>query len=99
MYSTIATTSSLVIARTDIRQGQAQLLVELVPSDLGEIVAAGIEEHRLQQGARRLGRRRVAGTNLMVDVDERRVLVDDFRIFHIERRRDELRHFEHLNRR
>ncbi len=56
------------------RQGQAQLLVRLVATDLGQVVALGVEEEVLQQRLGALAGRRLAGTQLAVDVDEGVVL-------------------------
>ncbi len=52
------------------RRVEPQLDVELQPSDLGEIVLAGIVKHPLEQGRRGLDRRRVARALLPVDLDE-----------------------------
>ena len=51
--------------------GLAELLVDLVPADLGHVVALGVEEEVLEQGLRALGRGRLARTELAVDVLER----------------------------
>jgi hypothetical protein len=47
-----------------------QLLGDLVAPDLGHVVALRVEEEVLEELARRVGRRRLAGTQLAVDVDE-----------------------------
>ena len=56
------------------RQLEAQLLVDLVPADLGQVVALGVEVVVLQQRLRGLARRRFARTQLAVDVEQRLVL-------------------------
>ncbi len=43
-----------------------KFLVELVSADLGQIVAAGIKKHRIDQAVRTLDRERLAGTDLLV---------------------------------
>ena len=48
-----------------------ELLRHLVAADLGLVVALRVEEEVLEQRARRVGRRRLARTQLAVDVDER----------------------------
>ena len=48
-----------------------QLDVELHAADAREIVLARIEEHAVEQGGRRVQRRRIAGTQLAVDFDQR----------------------------
>ena len=48
-----------------------QLDVELQPAHPREIVLAGIEEHAVEQGGRRVQRRRIAGTQLAIDLDQR----------------------------
>ena len=81
------------------RERHAQLFVELVATDLGEIVAARVEEHRLHQRSRRVGRRRVARTDLVIDVEERGLAIDDLRVFVLERRRDVAVYIENFDRR
>ena len=53
----------------------AELLVDLVASNATEIVFLRIEEEPLEQGARVRNRRRIAGTQLAIDVLERFFLV------------------------
>ena len=60
-----------------------ELLRDLVPADLGLVVALGVEEQVLEQRARRVGRRRLARAQLAVDVDER--LVDARGVVLVER--------------
>ena len=55
----------------------AQLLVDLVPADLGQVVALVLEEQVVQQGLRALLGRRLARTQLAVDVQQRLVLAAD----------------------
>ena len=50
-----------------------ELLRHLVAADLREVVALRVEEEVLEQRARRVGGRRLARTQLAVDVDERLV--------------------------
>ena len=54
--------------------GQAELLVDLVAADLGQVVALGVEVVVVQQRLGRLARRRLARTQLAVDVEQRVVL-------------------------
>jgi hypothetical protein len=56
------------------RLRQAELLVDLVPADLRQVVALRVEVQVLQQRLRRLARRRLARTQLAVDVEQRLVL-------------------------
>ena len=56
------------------RQLEAELLVDLVTADLGQVVALGVEVVVLQQGLRRLAGRRLARAQLAVDVQQRLVL-------------------------
>ena len=56
------------------RQLEAQLLVDLVPADLGQVVALGVEVVVLQQRLRGLAGRRLARAQLAVDVEQRLVL-------------------------
>src|SRR6185503_19292105 len=51
-------------------RGAVELLVELVAADPTEVVAAEVEEQALDQGAGVVTRRRVAGAELLVDLDE-----------------------------
>ena len=53
---------------------QAELLVDLVAADLGEVVALGVEVVVVQQRLRGLTRRGLARTQLAVDVEQRVVL-------------------------
>ncbi len=53
------------------RSLQAQLDIELQPADFAEIVFARIEEHPVEQRRGRFERRRIAGTQLAVDFDQR----------------------------
>ena len=48
----------------------SELRVDLVAADLREVVALGVEVHALEQARRRLRRRRLARTQLAVDVHE-----------------------------
>ena len=48
-----------------------QLDVELQPAYAREVVLARIEEHAVEQRGRRVQRRRIAGTQLAVDFDQR----------------------------
>ena len=50
-----------------------ELLVDLVAADLGQVVALGVEEEVLEQCLRGLARRRLARTQLAVDVEQRLV--------------------------
>ena len=54
--------------------GPAELLVDLVAADAGEVVALRVEEQVLEERPRGLRRRRLAGTELAVDVLERLLL-------------------------
>nr|AHE14888.1 hypothetical protein asmbl_9 [uncultured bacterium] len=69
----------VVLGQRGRRRGEvdAQLLVDLVPTDLGQVVALGVEEQVLQQRLRRLARRRLARPQLAVDVQQRLVLAGD----------------------
>src|SRR3954468_8986990 len=60
-----------------LRHRDAQLLVDLVPADLGEVVALRVEEQVLQQRLRRLTRGRLARPQLAVDVQQGLVLAGD----------------------
>src|SRR5207253_1198150 len=53
---------------------RTELLVDLVTADLGKVVPLRVEEEVLEQGLRALRRRRLAGTELPVDVLERLLL-------------------------
>ena len=46
---------------------KGKLLVELVASNLCEIITAGIKEHRLDQAVRTLNAQRLAGTDLLIE--------------------------------
>ena len=48
----------------------AELAVELVAADPGQVVALGVEEGVLEVGAGRLGRQRLAGAGPLVDLEE-----------------------------
>ena len=50
--------------------GATQLLVDLVPADASQVIALRVEEQVLEERARRLRRRRLAGAELAVDVLE-----------------------------
>src|SRR5215207_6995409 len=63
--------------RGALRHVDHELLVHLVAADLGEVVALGVEEEVLQQRLRGLTRRRLARTQLAVDVQQRLVLAGD----------------------
>ncbi len=65
-----------------------QLLVDLVAADLGQVVALGVEEQVLEQAAGRLHRRRLAGAELAVDVEEG--VVDRLGVVAVERVPDRL---------
>ena len=56
------------------RQAQAELLVDLVPADLGEVVPLRVEVQVLEQRLGGLPGRRLARTQLAVDVEQRVVL-------------------------
>ena len=66
--------SSSVSVPTEFVDPQAQLLVGLVPADLGQVVALVLEEQVLQQGLRALLGRRLARAQLAVDVEQGLVL-------------------------
>ena len=51
-------------------RGQRQLLVELIAADLGQVVSLGVEEQAVDQGIGRLHRRRLAGAQLLVDLEQ-----------------------------
>ena len=74
----VATTSSSVsVERRDRLAGvQPELLVDLVAADPGQVVALLLEEQVLQQGLRGLLGRRLARTQLAVDVQQRLVGAD-----------------------
>ena len=55
------------------RHVDAELLVDLVAADLGQVVALVVEEQVLQQRLGRLARRRLARAQLAVDVQQRLV--------------------------
>ena len=69
-------------AQHRVRQvrGQAQLLVDLVATDLGQVVTLSVEVEVLQQGAAGLDARRLTGTDLLVDIQQRLVLVGDLTV-------------------
>ena len=67
----------------------AEALVQLVAADLRQVVALGIEEQRAQQVARVVERRRLAGTLLLEDLDQRLLLARG-RVL-LDRRPDEVR--------
>lgn len=52
----------------DDRDVDLELLVELVPADLGDVIPLRVEEEVVEQGLRVLPGRRLAGTQLAVDV-------------------------------
>ena len=56
------------------RQGEAELLVDLVAAHLGQVVTLGVEVVVLQQLLGSVARRRLAGTQLLVDVEQRLIL-------------------------
>src|SRR5437899_9867574 len=63
-----------VLGRQDARvlgDADAESLVQLVATDLRQVVALGIEEERLKQVPCVVERRRLAGTLLLEDLDER----------------------------
>jgi len=49
---------------------EAQLLIGLVATHLRQIVALGVEEQAVEQRARRIDRRRLAGTEALVELDQ-----------------------------
>ncbi len=53
------------------RSLEAQLDIELQAADLAEIVFARVEEHAVEKSGGGLKRRRIAGTQLAVDFDQR----------------------------
>ncbi len=59
------------------RAGETELLVDLVPADLGEVVALRVEVEVVQQRAGGLGGDLLARTELAVDVAERVFLRED----------------------
>ena len=64
--------------RADLgRLVDAQLLVDLVPADLGQVVALVLEEQVVQQGLRALLCGGLARTQLAVDIQQRLVLAAD----------------------
>ena len=76
----VVETDDVADRRHDVGDGQrllverlagAELLVDLVATDLGEVVALGVEVVVLQQRQRGLTRRRLAGAQLAVDVEQR----------------------------
>src|SRR5690606_20428091 len=58
----------------DLVELGAELAVELVATDAGEVVATTLEERVLEVGLGRLDRRRLAGAGTLVDLDQRLVL-------------------------
>ena len=44
---------------------QGQLFIEFITAHLRQIIAAGIEEHRIDQALRTLNRQRLAGTDFL----------------------------------
>ena len=68
----MAATKSRGIERARLqRRFQAQLDIELQPADLAEIVFARIEEHAVEKRRGGFERRRIAGTQLAIDFDQR----------------------------
>ena len=66
-----------VLRREDprsLRHVDVEPLVQLVAADLGQVVALGVEEERVQEVARVVDRRRLAGALLLEDLDQRLVL-------------------------
>ena len=51
--------------------GEAELLVHLVATDLGQVIALRVEEQAVEQRAGGIDRRRLAGTEALVQLDER----------------------------
>src|SRR5439155_13628169 len=51
--------------------GHLQLVVQLEPSDPGEVVALGVEEEVVEEGGGRLGRGRIARAEPAVDLEYR----------------------------
>ncbi len=54
---------------------ESELLVEFVSADLGEIISAGIKEHRVDQAVRALDGKRLAGTDLLVQFQKTALVV------------------------
>ena len=50
-------------------EAQVHLLVVLVAADMGEVIAAFVKQHPVDQGFRGLQRRRLAGTDLLVQLE------------------------------
>ena len=73
---------------------QEQLLVDLVAPDLREVVALPVEEQPLEQVARGIHRRRLARTELPVDVHQR--FLGGHVLVLLERGRDGLGAVEHV---
>ena len=69
----VLTMSSSVSVPVVIGTSSSELLVRLVAADLGQVVALGVEEQVLQQRLRGLAGRRLARTQLAVDVEQRLV--------------------------
>ena len=74
MYLIVATMSSTVERRLRQLALEAELLVDLVAADLGQVVALGVEVEVVEQGLRGLLGRRLARAQLAVDVEQRVVL-------------------------
>src|SRR5207249_9666576 len=67
--------SSDVCSSDLVGVGRAELLVDLVAADLGQVVALPVEEQVVEQRARRIRRRGLARTQLAVDVQDRKSVV------------------------
>ena len=74
MYWIVRTMSSMVSVCWSKASSEAELLVDLVAADLGQVVALGVEVVVVQQRLRGLARRRLARAQLAVDVEQRVVL-------------------------
>src|SRR5262249_45401608 len=53
------------------RDADLELVVQLEATDTGEVVALGVEEEVVEERGRGLGRRRIAGTEPAVDLEDR----------------------------
>ena len=71
---TSARMSSCVSVRTSRSMSRPEAAVELVAADAREVVALGIEEQLVQQRARVVHRRRLAGALLLEQLDQRALL-------------------------
>jgi hypothetical protein len=76
-YSMVATMSSSVSVQVPCGHLDAELLVDLVAADLGQVVALGLKKRFSSSAWRRLARRRLARPQLAVDVEQGLVLPGD----------------------